>query len=964
MGEIRMKDGGQVSAARPKQKRYWWRYLLVWFSGVISCIGLIVGGVLITGMVMKTRDVMYMVGLDPNQYIGVEYQDKTILQTVTTLANKSFDTLEDLNQVSPMVQTLFEKLNDEYVEPTLSFRFDWEKTKNKPFEKKDEYAQKVGYEVDTTTTLGEYLADTAFTEVKIANFINIADSPQKKILELFLYDVQRDEDGKVVRDSNGDPVLGEPYSLKDFMNQKSGGSSSTSSAPVIDADDVGDNDFFQHIVDNVFDCATLSYFGNKIDESDVVISIIKDLTFREIFDGALNDLTVGQFVGDDGSNHLLSKLFAMTISELNDFNFADATFSQLLFIQYPYVLDSSGHPVLYTGPGIPTPVYNEKGLEISKDDVSPLFLRTLGTFKTNQLADSDFISNMKINQFIEIDPSSPIAMRTLGNFSFNQIAADGFLDGLYFWELFDIITDPADPKYNPLMNTLSTYKLGDIKKNSTFKSFSVSDLFSREEYVDNKLITALLDLDEEEKAAGRVGVTLGNISEMINKITIGNFMYIGDDPTPLMRTIASKTLTDIPNLINTLTVKDVMDVEVGSYYVNSDNNKIYFKNENGNWSLLDASQPGLSDSEIAKIHRDLEIYDDLKNHTGEFEGYEASFYSDRLLSGSGVPSSEIGISRGTLFEIRNIKISDPGNFIDEIKLKMKLGALVEIDSSSPLVLQKLENCTLDEVPAKLATFSLQDVIPVASPGEEGYSKFLYSLRNAVLFDSEDPLYITKVIDTLTLGDVLDITDSSPTILQTLESYLITGNGTTSLSGIDVMSFKFNELMTYEQVEEQNDELLTELWGDPATGGDFTVSQLPQRVKNIKLTTLIGSDLYLNPEASEENRRLSTTWWFLFTSEEDYTNPGGYNETGLDAGHYYKNLLSGKEYTSNNLVNLVTNLSYHMQNEKLKDLEEAGLITTGIDLTQPLTVTIGSVPYQVTTLPAGEYTIQELFAFFN
>ena len=964
MGEIRMKDGGSVSTARPKQKHYWWRYLLVWFSGVISCIGLIVGGVLITGMVMKTRDVMYMVGLDPNQYIGIEYQDKTILQTVTTLANKSFDTLEDLNQVSPMVETLFEQINDEYVEPTLSFRFSWEETKNKPFEKKSDYGTKNGYEVDTSTTLTEYLADTALTNVKIANFINIADSPQRKILELFLYDVQRDEEGKVIFDTDGNPVLGEPYSLKDFMNKKEDKGSGVSSAPVIDSGDVENNDFFQHIIDNVFDCATLSYLGANIDDSDVVIKLISNYTFRQIFDGALNDLTVGQFVGDDGSNHLLARLFAMTIQELNDFDFSNATFAQLLMIQYPYVLDGSGNPVLYTGDGIPSPVYNEKGQLISKDDISPLFLRTLGTFKTNQLGDTSFIENLKINQFIEIDESSPKAMRTLGNYSFHQIAAEGFLDGLYFGELFDIITDPSNSEYSPLMEKLATYKLGDIKKNSTFMNISIGDLFKREEHTGDKLIIALLDLDEAEKAEGREGVNLGNISTMVNSIQLGSILDLGDNPTRLMQTVATKTLLDIPNLITQLTVRDVMDIEVGSYYKDLDTNDIYFKNENSVWAILDKSQPGLTDLDKEKIDRDLAIYDNLKNHTDEFEGMSESFYEARLLSGHGAPSSSIGITRGTLFEIRNVSVSDPGDFVSEIKLRMKLGALVEINDDSPLVLQNLASCTLNEVPDKLMKMALHDILEIASPGQEGYSKILYSLRNAVLFDSEDPNYISNILHTLKLGDVLEISNSSPMILQTLKDFYIDGSGSDSLSNLDVMSFKFNQLMTYAEVEAQNDALLTELWGDPSTGGNFTVSQLPDRVKSIRLTTLIGGDLYEDASKPDDEKQLKTVWWFLFTSEEDYKGTGGYNSTGLDAGHYLKNLLSGKEYNSNNLVNLVANLSYHMQNEKLKDLETAGLITTGIDLTQPLVINTPYGPYAITSLPAGEYTIQDLFAFFS
>ena len=77
MGEITLK-GGKPIKPKNKKKHYWWRYLLVFTGGFLACIGLIVGGVAVTGTLIKTRDLVAMTGQNPDEVLGIEYQNDTI----------------------------------------------------------------------------------------------------------------------------------------------------------------------------------------------------------------------------------------------------------------------------------------------------------------------------------------------------------------------------------------------------------------------------------------------------------------------------------------------------------------------------------------------------------------------------------------------------------------------------------------------------------------------------------------------------------------------------------------------------------------------------------------------------------------------------------------------------------------------------------------------------------------------
>ena len=83
MAEIIRKDGGSVAPKREKRKHNGWKYFLMWFVGFISCIVTIGLAVVITGSVIKLKDLVAMTGGDPNEYVGEEFINDTLLSAIT-----------------------------------------------------------------------------------------------------------------------------------------------------------------------------------------------------------------------------------------------------------------------------------------------------------------------------------------------------------------------------------------------------------------------------------------------------------------------------------------------------------------------------------------------------------------------------------------------------------------------------------------------------------------------------------------------------------------------------------------------------------------------------------------------------------------------------------------------------------------------------------------------------------------
>ena len=106
MGNFTVKNKNNVASKKTHNKHYWWRYTLTFIGGFLGCIVAIVltGG----GLAAATpaKNVVSTFGGNPNDIIGVKYQDSTILQIILDATNTKFETLGDISEFTPLVEKL------------------------------------------------------------------------------------------------------------------------------------------------------------------------------------------------------------------------------------------------------------------------------------------------------------------------------------------------------------------------------------------------------------------------------------------------------------------------------------------------------------------------------------------------------------------------------------------------------------------------------------------------------------------------------------------------------------------------------------------------------------------------------------------------------------------------------------------------------------------------------------------
>ena len=324
MGEIQIKEGAPVPQQKPKQKAIWWRVLLAFFGGFLCFPLVVVGAGAIIGTVFTTRQVVEMAGGNPDDILGAKYQQQTVLQSVMTLLNEQkYDTLEDLNEISPMVEKLVMETLNPVLEENLHYTLDWDELKTKKLSG------------EGSDSIGDYLKTDITEGIKLVDFIEGADD-LRGVLKYILYDVVRDANGKAVEDKDGNVTIDEnnPYSISDIMN---GGASFFNQ--IIDYIKIGDvievtssspkilqvmgNWRIGNISDKMNTMKLSALFEQSELDSNAMLAALGDLTVSELTNSeklmnTVMALKLGDIVKDIPADTILYSFKDKTLNEIKD----------------------------------------------------------------------------------------------------------------------------------------------------------------------------------------------------------------------------------------------------------------------------------------------------------------------------------------------------------------------------------------------------------------------------------------------------------------------------------------------------------------------------------------------------------------------------------------------------------------------------------------------------------------------
>ena len=626
MGEITLKNGKELPKnPNLKKKHYWWKYLLFFFGGFLACIGVIVGGTAVTGTMFKTRDVLTMMGQNPDEVLGIEYQNDTILSMVMKLTQQKFETLGDIDRVTPLVsKTVNETLNP-ILSENLHYEFDWNELKTKPFAL-DPSSTRPEEEYDHTESIGDYIPRALKSGITIASFLQ---GEINTIVKYFLYPQNPDGSfdtehpysindllssgssffndiinkikiGDII-DTSGNPFLSQiaDWGVNDFTDAKI---RSLEIAPLFDQETINNNPLLSAIASHNWTIADLSNMdnintlkiGELIDTSGMTSGIVYALKDKSIADlqapGFINTIALGDiFNTTEGiMGILVSKGF--TVGDLSDD-------SKIKALTLDEILG-----------GIPTDsiLYQFRNTalqDVNNIDVSSVKLTAVldleTQIKTNNilnaiweadhdvtvgdLSDPDLINGLKLKA---VFPSATGVLKTLAdkNYTIGDLSNGSVIDNL----TLDDVVGPIDE--NSILYSFKDTKLSavdtidiagvkltqvldletEIKTNKILNALwssnhdvTIGDLKSE------STITGLLISDIFPSATGVLAVLAGKgytINDLTNASTIDNLtldeVLGGISSDSVLYEFRTKTLSELDDIdISSVKLTSVLDLE-------------------------------------------------------------------------------------------------------------------------------------------------------------------------------------------------------------------------------------------------------------------------------------------------------------------------------------------------------------------------------------------------------------------
>ena len=777
--KVTYKGGKEVAPKRVKEKHYWWRYLLVFLSGMVTMVTILGLTGVLTATTYTSKEVIYLFGGDPNEILQEDYQNLSILELITTLSTKQFETLGDINSVTPLVKKTLDETINPILENELHYTYPWEEISTKPFKLPASNRPEVDQNEDLSTYLGRAIKEG----VTLSSFFGGDNIPD--LVNLFLYP----------KDANGNYDYDHPYTLSDFIN--------------------ADDTFFNGLIDGIRIRDVVN-----IDPNDSLLNEIADWKITDFNEESINGLSIGLFLDANSTNPLIVTLSSWTIGDLKDPNKFDS-----LKIADLITVDENTSPLLialinkgYTIGDLQSQnLYTVLTIGDIFDTSGNKFLQAISGFTLEQLQDQDTIMGLTLGELFEADGDNSLVNK-FANTTIQDLTSDSWFSSLKLTDLYSQQEIDDSPILSALVTNNPEIKISDLSDASVIQGLTIANVLTQEQINSNSVIKALQNYP------------IGEIGDHINELTLGTLLDIDTtDPntTKLMLTLADTTIGNLNSKLDNLTLGDVMDL---------------------------SSYPNLD-----------------------------------------------------VDEVRNAPIGDFDSIMNVLKNNLKLSDVLDIDETSPLILQSLKDTSLFELSDKIVTLTLNQIIPAETLASH---PLLAALANVAILDGDA---LVAKVNSLELCDIYTVDQCS---------------------GI----------------------LLT-IWNN-SNGGHLTIDELPSAINDLPIVELLADYMYeesTHPQATRiidgvEYKRIKAVWWYLLTEE---------GETFTSETKFYV-LGKGKTYkTDGGFDQMVTNMTYHMANESIRDLNEAGLLQLK-DESLPYLDQVIFYKGQIMTL--GDLTISEFFGY--
>lgn len=592
---VTLKNGKKVPNANDKKKkRYWWRYLLTFMAGGVFATGATIGTVLITTSAVHTRDLIQMAGLNPEEILGADYLNLSILDTIHSLRGRKFETLGDLDAVSPIIGTTFKVRINEILEQNLNYSLNWDELKIKPFVL-PVTSGRPATEVDPNESISDYIPRALKNGITLASFLD-KEGNATGIERILLYP------------RSGDTYdTAHPYTINDYIqpgfieelknNIKIGDvvENIDSNPFLAQMKDWGINDFSDTKIKEEIELGPL--FSNMSEEEknqNPILKAIESWTIGDFLDmDNVMALQLQEVIDLRSATGLMATLKTKTLSELKTGNFVNDI----------YLGD------IFTNPPADSIMENLVAANIKVgdlDDDSVLLGLHVSDFFPN-LSSDDILYAFRGHTLSQISTLSINTVMVREIFSASDIEANQFLNALYknnhditFGEVMnpntikgiaigDLYPDATNQVVVALINNGATVgnletKVGSLKLNEVVSAEANTTLGRIIAAIGETPINGLssafsslrvdqvIDIDADDPDTPQIlitmhekGTTIDGISSLMDGLTAKDIIKIGgeDDPLYAIKDVSvSDSNTLITALKNNLALKDVVNIDV------------------------------------------------------------------------------------------------------------------------------------------------------------------------------------------------------------------------------------------------------------------------------------------------------------------------------------------------------------------------------------------------------------------
>lgn len=906
MGEIVVKEDKRTNPAKKsKRKAIWWRVLLAWMGGFIFFPLSVAGTVALIGTAFKVKQVVTMFGGNPDDVVALEYQDETILSMIMRLTTKEFKTLDDFNNVSPMVSKLvLEQINPKLYDAT-GFEFNWEEMKTVSIMPNGD-----------DQGLGQYVTNSLLNGITIAHFVDTSSLRDGYLLFLF----ETDDNGTIVRDENGN-ITNRAFCLNDYMGENSANTlnGAVDKMTIKDIFSPEDQDNASGIVktlmewkigeinDKVDDLTIKDFFTEDEMNNNSLINTLKDFTIKDFTDDEkVNGLKLSGFLESEkeGASALVKELGEFTIGQVKGGNIVnDLTLGAI----FPDPSDRSS---------VITAVMENKRKEAYEADVADGYMGSYDDWvafsednakykaTVRDLSDEDTLMALKVSDFTEITDENSMmwsfkddTLQSLKNKNVNELLLTDFINK----DVYDYNPDNAS-KYNKVIHAIM-----DNKRKDDFSTATSTDLD------DPNFATKYADWLDADEANKTYSASVGDLTnyDSIKRLELKDVIN-NDSGNKVLNALFDMhtTINSIGPDINKLKLGQVIDTSalsensVALNFINAMD-----EDDTANIGNLGSKIGGVSMGKVFGVPQEASTYSDLTDEQKANIPYVLFSLRESTLDSLKTDLANLTIAQatdvtGTIFDkedIKNTKVSNASALADAMKANLKLGDIITLDENSPEILKRLVQIQNEDPDKNLNT--LKDDVRILK---------LSDIMN---------IYETAGYETGHEGDPLYYHDKSSQILIALKDVTLFGTGN------DNLEYKLNNLAIKDVFTEancNNNNVLKALWNNATyPNGTMPINEISTRINDVTVVEMLGDDIYEDPTDptlvhiidGNPYKKIKSTWWYLLTAE---------GETFTAAEEYYY-LKSGKNYKINDMNSLVTNMQYHMTEESLLKLIEAGFI---------------------------------------